>query len=52
MLQVRVAGIDDHGRLQQSELFRLPDLTRLETSFALRDFLEEKPRSGYPLTPK
>ncbi len=42
MLVVRVAGIDDYGRLHQSELSRLPGVTRLETSFALRDVLEEK----------
>ena len=42
MLVVRVAGIDDYGRLHQSELSRLPGVTRLETSFALRDVLEGK----------
>jgi len=42
MLVARVAGIDDYGRLHQSELSRLPGVTRLETSFALRDVLEEK----------
>jgi Lrp/AsnC family leucine-responsive transcriptional regulator len=42
MLQVRVAGIDDYGRLHQNELSRLPGVTRLETSFALRDVLEGK----------
>lgn len=41
MLVVRVAGIDDYGRLHQSELSRLPGVTRLETSFALRDVLEQ-----------
>lgn len=40
MLVVRVAGIDDYGRLHQKELSRLPGVTRLETSFALRDVLE------------
>jgi DNA-binding Lrp family transcriptional regulator len=40
MLQVRVAGIEDYGRLHQNELSRLPGVTRLETSFALRDVLE------------
>jgi DNA-binding Lrp family transcriptional regulator len=40
MLVARVAGIDDYGRLHQSELSRLPGVTRLETSFALRDVLE------------
>jgi hypothetical protein len=40
MLVVRVAGIDDYGRLHQNELSRLPGVTRLETSFALRDVLE------------
>jgi DNA-binding Lrp family transcriptional regulator len=42
MLVVRVADIDDYGRLHQNELSRLPGVTRLETSFALRDVLEEK----------
>ena len=40
MLLARVAGIDDYGRLHQNELSRLPGVTRLETSFALRDVLE------------
>ena len=42
MLVARVAGIDDYGRLHQNELSRLPGVTRLETSFALRDVLEQK----------
>lgn len=42
MLVARVAGIDDYGRLHQTELSRLPGVTRLETSFALRDVMEEK----------
>jgi len=42
MLVARVAGIDDYGRLHQNELSRLPGVTRMETSFALRDVLEEK----------
>ena len=42
MLVARVAGIDDYGRLHQNELSRLPGVTRLETSFALRDVLDEK----------
>jgi len=42
MVVVRVAGIDDYGRLHQEELSRLPGVTRLETSFALRDVLEAK----------
>jgi DNA-binding Lrp family transcriptional regulator len=46
MLVVRVAGIDDYGRLHQNELSRLPGVTRLETSFALRDVLEVKSRIG------
>jgi Lrp/AsnC family leucine-responsive transcriptional regulator len=41
MLVARVAGIDDYGRLHQAELSRLPGVTRLETSFALRDVLEQ-----------
>jgi DNA-binding Lrp family transcriptional regulator len=40
MLVVRVSGIDDYGRLHQKELSRLPGVTRLETSFALRDVLK------------
>ncbi len=42
MLVARVAGIDDYGRLHQNELSRLPGVTRLETSFALRDVMEAK----------
>jgi DNA-binding Lrp family transcriptional regulator len=42
MLIARVAGIEDYGRLHQNELSRLPGVTRLETSFALRDVLEGK----------
>lgn len=42
MLVVRVADIDDYGRLHQNELSRLPGVARLETSFALRDVLEGK----------
>jgi len=41
MLVARVAGIDDYGRLHQNELSRLPGVKRLETSFAMRDVLEE-----------
>jgi len=41
MLVVRVADIDDYGRLHQVELSRLPGVIRLETSFALRDVLED-----------
>ena len=40
MLVARVAGIDDYGRLHQTELSRLPGVTRLESSFAMRDVLE------------
>jgi Lrp/AsnC family leucine-responsive transcriptional regulator len=39
MLVARVAGIDDYGSLHQNELSRLPGVTRLETSFALRDVM-------------
>ena len=42
MLVARVADIDDYGRLHQNELSRLPGVVRLETSFALRDVLEEQ----------
>jgi len=42
MLVVRVADIDDYGRLHQNEFSRLPGVIRLETSFALRDVLEER----------
>lgn len=41
MLVARVADIDDYGRLHQNELSRLPGVTRLETSFALRDVMEQ-----------
>jgi len=41
MLVARVSGIDDYGHLHQNELSHLPGVTRLETSFALRDVLEE-----------
>jgi Lrp/AsnC family transcriptional regulator, leucine-responsive regulatory protein len=40
MLVARVGGIDDYGRLHQNELSRLPGVTRLETSFALREVLD------------
>ncbi|HEX8710727.1 MAG TPA: Lrp/AsnC family transcriptional regulator [Terracidiphilus sp.] len=40
MLVVRVAGIEDYGRLHQTQLSRLPGVSRLETSFALRDVLD------------
>ena len=42
MLVVRVADIEDYGRLHQNELSRLPGVIRLETSFALRDVLDVK----------
>lgn len=42
MVVVRVADIDDYGHLHQNELSRLPGVTRLETSFALRDVMEGK----------
>ena len=42
ILVARVAGMDDYGRLHQNELSRLPGVTRLETSFALRNVLEAK----------
>jgi len=42
ILVARVAGIEDYNRLHQNELSRLPGVTRLETSFALRDVLEPK----------
>jgi len=48
MLVARVSGIDDYGRLYQSELSRLPGVARIETSFALRDVLEHL-RCGRPL---
>ena len=40
MLVARVADMDDYGRLHQNELSRLPGVTRIETSFALRDVME------------
>lgn len=42
MLVARVSNIDDYGRLHQNELSRLPGVSRLETSFALRDVMEGK----------
>jgi DNA-binding Lrp family transcriptional regulator len=42
MLVARVSDVDDYGRLHQIELSRLPGVTRLETSFALRDVLDGK----------
>ncbi len=46
MLVARVAGIDDYGRLHQNELSRLPGVTRLETSFTLRDVLQDASESA------
>jgi Lrp/AsnC family transcriptional regulator, leucine-responsive regulatory protein len=46
MLVARVGGIDDYGRLHQNELSRLPGVTRLETSFALRDVLDASRLQG------
>ena len=40
LLVARVADIDDYGRLHHNELSRLPGVTRMETSFALRDVME------------
>lgn len=40
LLMMRVADIDGYGRLHQNELSRLPGVTRIETSFALRDVME------------
>jgi DNA-binding Lrp family transcriptional regulator len=40
MVVVRVADIDGYGRLHQNELSRLPGVTRLESSFALRDVMQ------------
>ena len=37
MLVAQVAGIEDYGRLHQTQLSRLPGVSRLETSFALRN---------------
>lgn len=45
MLVVRVAGIEDYGRLHQTQLSRLPGVSRLETSFALRNVLGTPRRS-------
>jgi Lrp/AsnC family transcriptional regulator, leucine-responsive regulatory protein len=45
LVVVRVADIDDYGRLHQNELSRLPGVTRIETSFALRDVMEGKMNS-------
>lgn len=40
MLVARVAGIEDYGRLHQTQLSRFPGVSRLETSFALRNVLD------------
>ncbi len=40
ILVAQVSGMDEYGRLHQTELSRLPGVTRLETSFALRDVLD------------
>lgn len=50
MLVARVADIDDYGRLHQNSLSRLPGVTRLETSFALRDVLEPGKSAGQPVS--
>ena len=42
MIIVRLAGIEDYGRIPQNELSRLPGVRRLETSFALRDVLDQR----------
>lgn len=42
MLMARVADIEDYNRLHQNELSRLPGVTRIESSFALRDVLETR----------
>ena len=47
MLIARVSGIDDYGRLHQKELSRLPGVSRMETSFALRDVLEEQAKDSF-----
>jgi Lrp/AsnC family leucine-responsive transcriptional regulator len=46
MLIARVADMDDYGRLHQNDLSRLPGVTRIETSFALRDVMELRQRSS------
>jgi DNA-binding Lrp family transcriptional regulator len=48
ILIARVSGMDDYGRLHQNELSRLPGVTRLETSFALRNVLEKESSQGAP----
>lgn len=40
MVVLRVADINDYSHIQQNELSRLPGVTRLETSFALRDVMD------------
>jgi Lrp/AsnC family transcriptional regulator, leucine-responsive regulatory protein len=48
MLVARVADIDDYERLHQNELSRLPGVTRLETSFALREVTASPMLPGLP----
>ncbi|HEV2326923.1 MAG TPA: Lrp/AsnC family transcriptional regulator [Terracidiphilus sp.] len=47
MLVARVAGIEDYGRLHQTQLSRLPGVSRLETSFALRNVLDTSVRPSH-----
>ena len=42
LLTARVADIDDYGKLHHDEISRLPGVIRLETSFALRDVMEDE----------
>ncbi len=42
MLVARVASIDDYWRFHQSQLSRLPGVSRLETSFVPRNVLETR----------
>jgi DNA-binding Lrp family transcriptional regulator len=42
LITARVADIDDYGRLHHNEISRLPGVIRLETSFALRDVLDDE----------
>jgi len=42
LLTARVADIDDYGQLHHNEISRLPGVIRLETSFALRDVMEDE----------
>ena len=42
MLQVRVSSMADYERVHKQELSRFPGVSRLESSFAVRDVMESE----------